>query len=121
MNLHSIKFAIEVDARLIDPDRGHVASVTGHKVLDWHTGWGPCGRWVYKLTAEIDMATVRITQESYSKDRQQDIYQTHSLGMVGHTTASIIKLSNDLRDDRKIETFVYKLEDVRGRIKAVQR
>ena len=125
MNLHSIKFAIEVDARLIDPDRGHVAAVTGHKVLDWYTGFGPCGRWVHRLSAEIDMATIRITQESYSRDRSKDlekvIISTLSVAPYRTTMAETIKLSHDLQEDCKIETFIYKLEDVRGRIKAVER
>ncbi|UKL14721.1 hypothetical protein [Pseudomonas phage Pf17397_F_PD1] len=125
MNLHSIKFAIEVDARLIDPDRGHVASVTGHKVLDWSTGLGPCGRWVHRLNAEIDMATIRITQESYSRDRSKDlekvIISTLAASPYRTTMAEVVRLNRELADDCKVETFIYKLEDVRGRIKAVER
>lgn len=129
MELHSIKFAIEVDARLIDPDRGHVAAVTGHKVLDWSTGMGPCGRWVGRLQAEIDMATVRVTQTSYSTDRSKELTELLELDrMATHGRPSnlghlydLYDLSSELSADCKIETFIYKLEDVRGRIKAVER
>lgn len=124
MNLHSIKFAIEVDARLLSPDHSHSVDIKGHKVLDWSTGMGPCGRWVGKLSAEIDMATIRVTQESYTRDRSEDLEKVRMSSLsVGLplTVGEIIKLSRELQEDSKVETFIYKLEDVRGRIKAVER
>lgn len=129
MNLHSIKFAVEVDARLLNPDHSHAVDIKGHKVLDWGLGKGPCGRWVGKLYAEIDMATVRVTQESYSSDRSDDIALVDSWGGLGHFSpkqrishmGAMIDIQRQLHEDRKVETFIYKLEDVRGRIKAVQK
>lgn len=123
MNLHSIKFAVEVDARLLNPDHSLAANIKGHKVLDWGLGKGPCGRWVAKLSAEIDMATIRVTQESYSRDRSADLDRVDiaTYSLYRKNLSEIMELQMELRADRKIETFVYKLEDVRGRIKALQK
>ena len=125
MNLHSIKFAIEIDARLLSPDHRHSVDIKGHKVLDWSTGMGPCGRWVNRLSAEIDMETIRITQESYSRDRSKDLEKvmisTLTSSPYRTNVAEVVKLSRELSDDCRVETFIYKLEDVRGRIKAVER
>ncbi|ADV35665.1 hypothetical protein phiIBB-PF7Ap05 [Pseudomonas phage phiIBB-PF7A] len=132
MNLHSIKFAVEVEARLLNPDHSHAADVKGHKVLDWKLGLGPCGRWVDQLTAEIDMATLRIRQTSYSSDPtkelervQRGLYKDDGalepFGPNKRDRMAALEARQRLIKDRKIETFIYKLEDVRGRIKAVER
>lgn len=76
---------------------GWLNTLTGEtKTHDFALGLGPCGRWVTELTVEIDLATVRVVQASYATER-------HSF----------------YRYAPEVKHFVYRLEDIRGRITAL--
>lgn len=136
MDLISIKFNVEspevITAHLYDPHRPelgrtHVTRKAGLELIQFSKGLGPCGRWVHKLSAEIDFATVRITQESYSEDMQA-LHDEHeaafaaalTIGMSSKATLRVREIREEIKKSRKVETFVYQLGDVRGRIYAVE-
>lgn len=137
MNLISIKFNVEspevITASLYDPHRPelgrtHVTRKAGLELVQFAKGLGPCGRWVHKLSAEIDFATVRITQESYSEDMQGLLAELQelrgdslsSIGKSVKTQVRVMEIMRQVNESRKVETFVYQLGDVRGRIHAVE-
>jgi hypothetical protein len=70
------------------------------------TGWGPCGRWVKSLEVSISLAAVEIRQESYARETWE-ADPGASVPMVNGAT-------------REIKHFVYKLEDIAGRITAIE-
>ncbi|WCD55441.1 hypothetical protein LABOLPEG_00039 [Pseudomonas phage phi 21A] len=106
--------------RFIGPHKNTLGHTCVH---EWYTGKGPCGRWVHTLDIKIDKDFVRIKQESYSKDQTELLQIVADLqAQVGvfHQVATMDRLldaDNLLRKDRKVEHFVYKMDDIKGRIK----
>lgn len=137
MDLISIKFNVEspevITAVLYDPqrptDKTSVTRKAGLELVQFAKGLGPCGRWVHKLSAKIDFATVRITQESYSEDMQAlhdeleniaALVDIHGSRMSVKGRIRVREIQEEINKSRKVETFVYQLSDVRGRIHAVE-
>lgn len=146
--LINIKFTIENPPHLrhVD-DNVTVKHKGGLELVEFKTGWGPCGRWVAKIEHKIDTATLRIKQTSFSKDMTdgaaRHVELVKSAMKAQATWRSSFKKGNPdeadrllaiakaaqaameahvafAKEDIKVEHFVYQLEDIRGRIKAVE-
>ena len=139
--LHSIKFNVENPATLRTVEGPtKVLHKGGLQLVEFGLGWGPCGRWVGQLEYQIDLATLRIKQTSFSKDvtdfsldhkelMARLITARHHASLSGrgpHRCAHVKAAEKALTDatklhkeDCKVETFIYQLSDVRGRIHAV--
>lgn len=132
MDLISIKFNVESPEVITAVyERSTIKRKGMLELVQFAKGLGPCGRWVHTLSAEIDFATVRITQESYSEDMsaltEEHTMLQHKILEAAHQGSSGIKfrprmgeIEKIIQDSRKVETFVYQLGDVRGRIHAVE-
>lgn len=79
--------------RYYDPHPLDLASSDGIKTHEFQLGLGPCGRWVTAMEVHVDLATVRVVQVSFSEDTSDDTAET--------------------------KVFMYRLEDIRGRIAAL--
>lgn len=100
--------------------------IASTKELNWSLGMGPCGRWVESLEVDITLAVVTIKQTSYAKDGRAmlkelvdgmgDEVKRVNGGFHWVTSGEIIENSKT----KEIKTFIYKLEDVRGRIEAIE-
>lgn len=91
--------------------------------LNWSLGLGPCGRWVESLEVDITLAVVTIKQTSYERDyslaEKAAIARMEPAQHKGLWVLMCPELE-ELRRTKEIKTFIYKLEDVRGRIEAIE-
>lgn len=120
-----VYFEIEADYRLHNPDNGTSTAITGRQKVDFKLGLGPCKRWVTELSIEVTISTLVITQVSRSEDPEvadevynSALYEYHRLEGAKGTGQRIHELSTFREKDRKVETFIYKWDDVRGRVRA---
>lgn len=128
MDLISIKFNVESPEVITAVyERTTIKRKGMLELVQFAKGLGPCGRWVHKLSAEIDFATVRITQESYSENMQALHDELAGITATAQTCIMsvkaqkrVIEIREEINKSRKVETFVYQLGDVRGRIHAVE-
>lgn len=95
--------------------------------LNWSLGMGPCGRWVESLEVDITLAVVTIKQTSYEEDHStlvrsatDHLIETKGAWLQGPGPEFAEKLQRNVKT-QEIKTFIYKLEDVRGRIEAIER
>lgn len=120
-----VYFEIEADYRLHNPDKGTSTAITGRQKVDFKLGLGPCKRWVTELSIEVTISTLVITQVSRSEDPEvadkaykRAMYEYYSLDGTKGTAQRLQELNKFFEKDRKVETFIYKWDDVRGRVRA---
>lgn len=100
--------------------------IASTKELNWSLGMGPCGRWVESLKVDITLAVVTVTQTSFTEDPTPHYVKWMSLCTVNRTAreSEVLKEAHksyyDVYGTKEIKTFIYKLEDVRGRIEAIE-
>lgn len=94
--------------------------------LNWSLGLGPCGRWVESLDVDITLAVVTIKQTSYAEDHtvlmkaaMAHIIENKGAWQLGPGPEYAEELQRNVKT-QEIKTFIYKLEDVRGRIEAIE-
>lgn len=122
--IKEIRFKVLHSSALIDPDRQTHIAVTGQKEHVWVTGLGPCGREVVELSYSVTLAALTIRQVSHPKGFSE--LSERAMELVQHTTKGpklvdeLVAKHYALLDDRKVEQFVYKLEDIVGRIRAIE-
>lgn len=91
--------------------------------LNWSLGMGPCGRWVESLEVDITLAVVTIKQTSYAGDLEA-LQRAAIARMKPEERKGLWILMcpevDAMRLTEEIKTFIYKLEDVRGRIEAIE-
>ena len=90
--------------------------------LNWSTGKGPCGRFVEGLEVNITLSAVTIRQVSYKADPHAILRDWHAASLTGDSAKrfDIGQAAEENSKSREIKTFTYKLEDVRGRIEALE-
>lgn len=110
MNVKQIKFNV--------PDRNPALTTT----LNWSTGKGPCGRFVEGLEVNITLSAVTIRQVSYKADPHAILRDWHAASLTGDSARlfDIGQASEENSKSREIKAFIYKLEDIRGRIEAIE-
>ncbi|QNJ57297.1 hypothetical protein Stalingrad_10 [Pseudomonas phage Stalingrad] len=143
--LIDIKFTVENPPHLRHVDQNvAVKHKGGLELIEFKTGWGPCGRWVAKLEHKIDTATLRIKQTSFPVDMTEHaaeysrlVKEVMRLDALVRSPSLCKRTADAIRDYRKaddalkahtaiakdcmkVEHFVYQLEDIRGRIKATE-
>lgn len=95
------------------------------RLHEWALGLGPCGRVVTELTVGVTLSTVTIHQRSdpqgFEKTRDEFVdlmrQRRGPFGLNSVSRARYHELRDIVRDASKLDVFVYKLEDVQGRIK----
>lgn len=92
------------------------------KELNWSTGKGPCGRYVADLKVNITLSAVTIRQDSYTDDPHALLREWSKAAQEGdmEKRGLLARASEENSKSREIKTFTYKLEDVRGRIEALE-
>ena len=116
-----IRFKVDHDATLLNPDHSFAANVKGVKEQTWTLGLGPCGREVSALEYEICLYALTIKQTSYPVGflkAQDDAMQVIRMEPKGPRREEIIAGYYKLLEDVKVELFVYPLDTIRGRIRA---
>ena len=112
MHVKQIKFNV--------PDRNPARTTT----LNWSTGKGPCGRYVEVLEVTITLAAVTIRQVSYEHDPGVIMARWHKIATADQKDqaeyAKVQKAYEENQSSREIKSFIYKLEDIRGRIEAIE-
>lgn len=92
--------------------------------LNWSLGLGPCGRWVESLEVDITLAVVTIKQTSYPESplALYEIWMSTPLKVETHRDRYVAARDkyHACKAQAEIKTFIYKLEDVRGRIEAIE-
>lgn len=97
-------------------------------------GLGPCGRWVTDLKVEISLAALTITQTSYTEDMAaiqrraiRELRAAHRDWEPPYPDAAARRLVQAQtvcerlqKEPGEVKVFVYRLEDIRGRIVALQ-
>lgn len=122
-----VYFEIEADYRLHNPDNGTSTAITGRQKVDFKLGLGPCKRWVTELSIEVTISTLVITQVSRSEDPEvrleayraawDEIRKAHPDDKPA-LKDKLHGMEIESVKDRKVETFIYKWDDVRGRVRA---
>lgn len=124
--IKEVSFKVTQDAVLVNPENGTRTAVTGHKVHSWALGLGPCGREVAELSYEITLAGLTIRQVSFPKgylevyDRAMQAMRHSRLTNPQEGDSEALKKYWGLNGQSKAERFTYKLEDIVGRIRALE-
>lgn len=96
--------------------------------LEWGLGVGPCGRFVDDLQVSITLTVLRIRQVSL-KDDPTVLYDKYLKTLEkfdkGKAKAKAVEDARShwaaAKKDRKVESFIYKIEDVLGRIQFTEK
>lgn len=122
--ISEIRFKVLQDSALIDPERQTHITVKGQREHVWELGLGPCGREVSELSYEISLVALTIRQTSHPKGFSEDCDRRMKLALTMPTGT---KERQDAVDDyyealrvQKVERFVYPLDQIVGRIRAVE-
>ncbi|NBF03791.1 hypothetical protein GV819_15970 [Pseudomonas sp. Fl5BN2] len=111
MNLKEIKFYAQHPTK-----EGLIETV-------FRLGQGPCKRWVERLSVEITLAALTIVQESHEEDYsalENDYYKRLRAGALDTEVRAMNEHLHRLRATRETKRFVYKLEEIHGRITAIE-
>lgn len=126
MNVKHIKFKVAMPPKVVPVAgvRGFLTVPQGCKDLVWQLGKGPCGRYVEGLEVTITLAAVTIRQVSYKHDPGVIMARWHKIATTDQKDpeeyAKVQKAYEGNQSSREIKSFVYKLEDIHGRIEAIE-
>lgn len=124
MNVKLIKFKVSMPPKVVPVvgARGFLTVPQGCKDLVWQLGKGPCGRYVEGLEVTITLAAVTIRQVSYLKDAADSLRKWKVAIETGDTEGSYRHRMaiEENAASREVKSFVYKLEDIHGRIEAIE-
>lgn len=124
MNVKHIKFKVAMPPKVVPVigARGFLTVPQGCKDLVWKLGKGPCGRYVEGLEVTITLAAVTIRQVSYKHDPGVIMDRWRKLSDQPNPTYyhDVQQAYEANAATREIKSFVYKLEDIHGRIEAIE-
>ena len=124
MNVKQIKFNVDMPSKIhrLESSKALISVPQGPKELMWSLGKGPCGRYVEGLEVTITLSAVTIRQVSYKADPHAILRDWHAASLTGDSAKrfDIGQAAEENSKSREIKTFTYKLEDVRGRIEALE-
>ena len=124
MNVKQIKFNVDMPSKIhrLESSKALISVPQGPKELMWSLGKGLCGRYVEGLEVTISLATLTIKQVSYEHDSGalMDRWRRIDRRSGPEEYADVQKAYEENSKSREIKTFTYKLEDVRGRIEALE-
>lgn len=122
--ISEIRFKVLQDSVLIDPERQTHTAVKGHREHVWALGLGPCGREVSQLEYEISLVALTIRQTSHPKGFAEDCDRLMKVAMslprVSDEHYKAIDAYHALMETPKVERFVYPLDQIVGRIRALE-
>lgn len=120
--ISEIRFKVSQDVALIDPERQTHIAVKGHKEHVWRLGLGPCGREVESLHYDIGLYALTIKQVSYPEGHKDTCERAMKyiteLPVKSPERDAAVKAYYETLDQRKVELFIYPLEQIVGRIRA---
>lgn len=136
-----IRFKVMVDNVLIDATHQTRIAVSGHKEHVWTLGKGPCGKNVTGLRYELTLAALTIIQTTGHADlhfleaRAIAAMQRHNLTIdqygaplesreaINKARQEVERLRTEVevaRAEAETKRFIYRLEDIVGRIVAIE-
>lgn len=112
-NVNSISFKV-----------AHGSTLRAVSEQTWGLGLGPCGREVSELSYEITLATLTIRQVSHPVgylESREEVLRMLREGQTFTANRPLVEAQKRHESfiDPKRELFVYRLEDIVGRIKAL--